>query len=93
MERTGNRKALNHSPGKYGNKEKKNTFLTVPEIEIFLHYRHQRGQDFPCKAIEKEDRGQIEKGWHMRPKRRHHFILLLETTRVLIDFHMSSETE
>ncbi len=48
----------------------------MTDIEICFNCREQGGQNYSCKEIEKEDPGQIEKGWEMRPKRRHRLILL-----------------
>ncbi|UCF57217.1 MAG: hypothetical protein JSW15_01690 [Deltaproteobacteria bacterium] len=78
MKRTRILKARNNNQGNKGEKE---TCLAVTDIKVSLTCRHQGGQDYPWKEIEKEDPGQIEKRWHLRPKRMHHLIRLSGNVR------------
>lgn len=65
----------------------------VTHIHISLHGRHQGGQDYPSKEIEKEDTRQKQKEWHMGPKGKQYLVLLFRNVFVLVDFRIFAHTK
>jgi hypothetical protein len=51
--------------------EKKETCLTMPNVQVPLNCRHQGREDYPCEERENENPREIEKERYMGAKRSH----------------------